>query len=257
MIKRDALVKYLNKYLNISDFQDYGPNGLHIEGKEEIKKVAFAVSATAYSVEQAIALGADALIVHHGLFWKFHGVRAITGAFGKRIKPLIKKDINLIAYHLPLDAHMEVGNAAAIARRLELIDTKPFGDHKGSPTGVKGKLKTPLNVSVFGNALKDILSHNVIVSTYDKEAVIKSVGIITGGANSDWVKAKSDGLDAYITGEISEHDWHEAKESEMHYFAGGHNATEQFGVQDLMKHLYDKYQKDGVEFFYIPSDNPA
>jgi dinuclear metal center YbgI/SA1388 family protein len=257
MINRDKLVKYINKYLNIYDYQDYGPNGLHIEGKEEVSKIAFAVSATKYSIDEAVKLGADALIVHHGLFWKFHGVRTITGAFGKRIKPLIKNDINLLSYHLPLDAHAEVGNAAGIARRFELIDTKPFGDHKGSPTGIKGKLKTPLSVSVFGNAIKDILSHNVIVSTYDQEAMIKTVGIITGGANSDWIQAKRDNLDAYITGEISEHDWHEAKESEMHYFAGGHNATEQFGVQDLMEHLQQKFKENSLEYFYIHSENPA
>lgn len=257
MIKTLELVKYLNKYLNIYDYQDYGPNGLHIEGKEEITKIAFAVSATKYSIEEAIKLGADALIVHHGLFWKFHGTRTITGAFGKRVKPLIKNDINLLSYHLPLDAHMEVGNAAGIARRIGLIDTKPFGDHKGSPTGVKGKLKNPLSTREFGNALEGVLCHNIIISSHNQNAMIKTVGIITGGANSDWIQAKRDNLDAYITGEISEHDWHEAKESEMHYFAGGHNATEQFGVQDLMKHLYGKFADKGLEFFYIPSDNPA
>ena len=257
MIKRQELVKYLNKYLKIHDFQDYGPNGLHVEGSEEVSKIAFAVSATKDSIEEAVKIGAEMLIVHHGLFWKFHGTRPITGAFGKRVKLLVQNDINLLSYHLPLDAHLEVGNAFGIAKRIELKEIKPFGDHKGSPTGVKGKLKTPLTVSVFGNALKDILSHNVIVSTYDKEAEIKTVGIITGGANSDWIQAKRENLDAYITGEISEHDWHEAKESDMHFFAGGHNATEQFGVQDLMKHLHENFKEKGLEFFYIPSDNPA
>ncbi len=257
MIKRDELTKYINKYLNIWDYQDYGPNGLHIEGAEEIKKIAFAVSATRYSIEEAIKLGADTLIVHHGLFWKFHGTRTITGAFGKRVKPLIKNDINLLSYHLPLDAHMEVGNAASIAKKIDLANIKPFGDHKGMPTGVKGKLITPLTANDFGKKLMGVLEHNVIVSTHDQDAIIKTVGIITGGANSDWIQAKRDGLDAYITGEISEHDWHEAQESELHYFAGGHNATEQFGVQELMKHLYEKFNDKDLEFFYIPSSNPA
>lgn len=257
MIKRDEIVNYLNTYLDIQNFTDYGPNGIHIEGKENINTIAFAVSATRYSIEKAIELKADMLIVHHGLFWKFHGVRAIKGSFAKRIKPLIQHDITLLGYHLPLDAHLEVGNAAGVAKRIEMIDLKPFGDHKGSPTGVKGRLKSKIKVDQFAEKLGKTLDHHVLISSYDKSAEIESIGIITGGANSDWIKAKEEGLDAYITGEMSEHDWHEAKESDMHFFAGGHNATEKFGVQDLMKHLYDKYSKDNIELYFIPEDNPA
>lgn len=257
MIKTQELVKYLNKYLNIYDYNDYGPNGVHIEGKPEINKIAFAVSATKYSIDRAVSLGADMLIVHHGLFWKFHGPKTITGAFANRVKPLIKNDINLLSYHLPLDGHPEVGNASAIARRLEMNDLKPFGDHKGSPTGIKGKLINPISANELSAKLEQVLDHKIMMSTYNGNETVKTIGIITGGANSDWIQAMKDGLDCYITGEMSEHDWHEAKESNMHFLAGGHNATEQFGVQDLLKHLHEKYQSLNLELFYIPSDNPA
>lgn len=257
MISRKDIIKDLNSYLNIYEYNDYGPNGLQIEGKEEIQKIAFAVSATRYSVEKAVELKADMLIVHHGLFWKFHGTRTITGAFGKRVKPLIQNEINLVGYHLPLDAHIEVGNAKGIADRIELTDLKPFGDSKGMPTGLRGKLKTPISAKELSSKLEEVLDHKVILSSYDDNELVNSIGIITGGANSDWVQAQKLGLDAYITGEISEHDWHEAKEGGIHFFAGGHNATEQFGVQNLLKYIHDKYSNADLELFYIPSENPA
>jgi dinuclear metal center YbgI/SA1388 family protein len=256
MIKTKELTQKINKYLNIYDYKDYGPNGLQIQGKEEIKKIAFAVSATKYSVEKAVEIGADALIVHHGLFWKFHGPKALIGSFYKRVAPLIKNDINLIGYHLPLDAHLEVGNAACIGTLLELTDIAPFGDHKGMPTGIKGKFKKAISPTALKEKLKGVLQHEIIHSSPSNE-LIKSIGIITGGANSDWRYCINNNLDSYLTGEISEHDWHEAKEENIHFFAGGHNATEQFGVQALMKYLHDLYSDKDLEFFYIPSENPA
>lgn len=254
-VKRSDLEKFLNKLLNIYDYQDYGPNGLQIQGKEQISKIAFAVSATKESIEKAVAIEADALIVHHGLFWKFHGPKTLTGAFYKRVAPLIKNDINLFGYHLPLDAHLEVGNARAIADKIGLSKLKPFGDHKGMPTGVQGKLETDLLPSQLIQVIEEKLNHSVMHSCPDEKQKIKSIGIITGGANNDWILAKRAGLDAYITGEMSEHDWHEAKESGIHFFAAGHNATEQFGVQYLLKKINEQFS--GPELFYLPSHNPA
>lgn len=255
MIKRDELKNYLNGLLNIEQFSDYGPNGLQVEGKEEIKKIAFAVSATKESIEKASEWGADALVVHHGLFWKFHGPRTITGAFGKRIKPLIQNDINLFGYHLPLDAHIELGNAAALAKRVGLKQLKPFGDRKGAPLGVWGKFSPALSSSDLNTLLEKTLNHTVIHSSPNDDK-IDTLGIITGGANSEWVEAQNLGLDAYLTGEISEHDWHESKEGGVHFFAGGHNATEQFGVQEILDNLKAKHGNK-LEYLYIPSSNPA
>jgi len=253
-VKRKDLEKFLNSLLNIYDFSDYGPNGLQVEGKKEINKVAFAVSATKHSIEEAVSFGADALVVHHGLFWKFHGTRPLKGPFAKRVFPLVRSEINLFGYHLPLDANPEVGNAFGIASKLDLTDLKPFGDYKGSPTGLKGKFKTPLTRSALAKTLEKILDHKVIFSTPEGPDKIRSMGIITGGANSEWYLAMKEGLDSYLTGEMSEHDWHESAEAGISMFAGGHNATEQFGVQLLM----EKVQKEfSLECVFIKSENPA
>lgn len=255
-ITQIQLTKDLNQLLNIKNYQDYGPNGLQIEGKPNIQKIAFAVSATRDSIEQAIALKADAMIVHHGLFWKFHGVRTITDSFAKRVKPLIQNDINLYGYHLPLDAHLEYGNAASLAKKCQMNIIGAFGDYKGMPTGVKAKLEKPMSVCEFQNHLAQVLNHDVLVSTPDSSAFIESFGIITGGANSDWVYCLNEELDAYVTGEMSEHDWNEAKESDIHFFAGGHHATERFGVQSLLQYIHQNY-KQQVECYFIDSNNPA
>ena len=254
-MKRSDILNYTDALLNIKDYQDYGPNGLQIQGKEDIKQIAFAVSATKDSIEKAVSLGADLLFVHHGLFWKFHGAKALTGPFYNRVAPLIKNDMNLVGYHLPLDGHITLGNAASLAKLIELSDLAAFGDYKGMPTGVWGKLANPMEADTFCQKLESILNHKVIHAMPNQEK-IKTVGIITGGANSDWIRAKDLGLDAYITGEISEHDWHEAIEAGIHFFAGGHNATEQFGIQALMHHLQHKFG-DQLEYHFIASHNPA
>lgn len=254
MINRIELESFYNTLLNSNNYDDYGPNGLQIEGRTKITKVAFAVSATRDSIEQAIQNKADALVVHHGLFWKFHGPKTLTGPFAKRVFPLIKNEINLLAYHLPLDGHAEIGNAAALATLLDCIDLQAFGNFKGMPTGVKAFLKQPLSAQKLANKLEVTLNHSVIMASADSSQLIHSIGIITGGANSEWGLAKEQGLDAYITGEISEHDWHESQESGIHMFAGGHHATEKFGIQELMKKTQQQFD---LPCFFINSENPA
>ncbi len=251
---RQDLETFFSDLLSPKSFSDYCPNGLQVEGAEQINKVAFAVSATRDSIEQTIDLNADALVVHHGLFWGFHGARTLTGSFAKRIKPLIQNDINLFAYHLPLDAHPKIGNAATLGSLIGCKQQASFGDYKGSPTGIKGILSNPISADSLRTKLKTILEHDIILASPDKNQIIKSVGIITGGANSDWVLAHQAGLDAYITGEISEHDWHESQENGIHMFAGGHAATEKGGILNLMRHVQEKYQ---LECLFIDSNNPV
>jgi len=251
---REDLNTFLSDLLTPETFSDYCPNGLQIEGAEQINKIAFAVSATRDSIQKAVALNADTLVVHHGLFWKFHGTRTLTGSFAKRIYPLVQNNINLFAYHLPLDAHPEVGNAAVLGQQINCLQQTPFGDFKGSPTGIKGMLGYPVSAKELCQKLETILDHNVILASPDQEQMIKSIGIITGGANSDWILAQQAGLDAYITGEISEHDWHESKENGIHMFAGGHNATEKGGIVRLMKRVQMQYE---IKCVFIDSDNPA
>jgi dinuclear metal center YbgI/SA1388 family protein len=253
-ILQQQLNDYFQTLLDPDSFNDYCPNGLQIEGTKIIKKIAFAVSATKDSISKAIAQDADALVVHHGLFWKFHGTRTLTGAFGRRVLPLVQNNINLFAYHLPLDAHSVVGNAATLGNKLGLQEQQPFGDYKGSPTGIKGVLLEPMPAKELANKLELILRHNIILASPDDKQLISSMGIITGGANSDWLLAVKEGLNAYITGEISEHDWHESQENDIHMLAGGHHATEQFGIQALMQKTQEQFS---IECIYIDSNNPA
>jgi len=254
MISRAQLNHYYQAMLRPETYADYCPNGLQIEGKDHIERIAFAVSATRDSIQQAVENKADALVVHHGLFWTFHGVKALTGTFAQRVFPLVKNNINLFGYHLPLDGHPDIGNAATLGVMIDCCQQQPFGDYKGCATGIQGMLEQPLTAIELQQKLAAVLKHNVILATPDSNALIRSVGIITGGANSEWRLAEKEQLDAYITGEISEHDWHESQEAGIHMFAGGHYATEQFGIQAFMEKTRQQF---AVECFFIGSENPA
>ena len=255
MIGRQELLNYFQALLTPELFDDYAPNGLQIEGKERVKKVAFAVSATQDSLKEALAWGADTLVVHHGVLWKHQGARTLTGAWGQRIKLAMQSELNLIAYHLPLDGHQDVGNAVALARALGLTALSPFALYKKQPMGAQGQLPQPMSVRDFEKHLQSVLQHPVVVATSNGQALISKIGIITGGANNDWSKALEAGLDAYVTGEISEYNWHDAREAGLHYFAGGHHATEKFGPQSLMARL--KQDHSGLEVKFFDSANPA
>lgn len=255
-MKTVELEAYFKNLLHPELFDDYCPNGLQIEGRDEIKKIVFAVSATRESAEYAAKMKADALVVHHGVFWKFHGTRTLTGPFAKRLFPLIKNDINLFGYHLPLDGHVEIGNAASLAKLIGLSNLSSFGLYKGSSTGIMGELQSAIKGEELKSILEEKLKHSVLYSNpIDTGGSIKKIGIITGGANSEWREAKRLGLDAYITGEMSEHDYHESRESGIHMFAGGHNATEKFGILALMNLIQKEFPT--LECHFLDSSNPA
>lgn len=249
------LLNYMNSLLTPAVFEDYAPNGLQVEGKKDLSRLAFAVSATQDSLQKAIAWGADGLVVHHGIFWKHQGARTVTGPWGERVKLCVKHDLNLFAYHLPLDAHPEVGNAYALGMELGLTDLSPFALYKRQPLGTKGSFKIPLKASALKLKLEKLLNHQVILATPDENKEIRTIGIITGGANNEWTKAMEDNLDAYLTGEISEYNWHDSIEAGIHYFAGGHHATERFGIMYLMKKMKNDFPDLEVAFF--DSENPA
>jgi dinuclear metal center YbgI/SA1388 family protein len=256
MRNRNEIEQFLKELFRPEIFEDYCPNGLQIEGKTEIKKIAFAVSATKESVDKAVQFNADMLIVHHGLFWKFHGTRTLTGPFSKRVFPLVKNDINLIGMHLPLDGHQEIGNAATIAKFLNLVNLLPFGTYKGVATGIRGDFAVPLTALALKAQLEKILKHSILYSSpIDSNELIANIGIITGGANGDWKEAHRLGLSSYLTGEMSEHDYHESRESGIHMYAGGHHATEKFGIQNLMHVMHNKYSD--LECAFFDSENPA
>lgn len=232
---------------------DYCPNGLQVEGSEQINKIGFTVSATRDSIEKAVELQVDTLVVHHGIFWNHQGAKTLTGSFAKRVFPLVRNNINLFAYHLPLDAHPEIGNAAVLGRQIGCDQQTLFGNYKGGATGVKGVLSKPITAADLSRKLQNILLHNVILSSNDENKLISTVGIITGGASNDWLLAKEAGLDAFITGEISEHDWNDSKENDIHMFACGHTASETGGVKSLMREI----QELGINCVFIDSHNPV
>jgi dinuclear metal center YbgI/SA1388 family protein len=253
-INRSQLQDYFQRLLTPENFEDYAPNGLQVEGKDAIARVAFAVSATQESIAEAQKWGADALVVHHGIFWKHQGARTVTGAWGLRVKSLVKNDLNLFAYHLPLDAHPSVGNAVSLANEIGLSDLAPFALYKRQPMGAKGKFSSPIKANELKKKLETILKHPVILASPDENHPIASLGIITGGANNEWAEAMKDGLDAYLTGEISEYNWHDAREAGIHYFAGGHHATERFGIISLMKKVETELK---LTCAFFDSGNPA
>ena len=248
-MKSEQLEKYLNSYLKADDFTDYCPNGLQVEGKSDIKKIVTAVSASIELFNKAIKQKADAIIVHHGIIWNYE--RPIyKGSYRKRVKILLDNNINLFAYHLPLDAHPVVGNNAQLAKLLGLKSCKPFGDHKGQIIGIKGKIAKTTKEKFF-KKVESVVLRELLVFPYGPKS-ITNVGIVSGGAQKEFSQAITENLDAYITGEVSEHIKYLSQEEGVHYISAGHYATEKFGVKALGNHLKNKYKID-VEFIDIPN----
>lgn len=253
-VRRIDIENYVSTLLSPFLFDDQSVNGLQVEGTDEVRRIAFAVSATRDSILKAAEGGADTLIVHHGILWKYQGARTITGPFYKRIAPLVQNNMNLLGYHLPLDAHFEIGNAACVAKLLKLENLETFAPYKKVPIGIKGKLATPMKASEFRKVIKNTLNHEVIMASPSDERMINSIGIITGGASNSWVEAVNEKVDAFLTGEISEHAWNDSQEAEVTMYAAGHYATELFGIKELQKKIKENF---AVETFFIDSENPV
>lgn len=247
------LVAELDELLDVEGTTDYCPNGLQVEGKSEVMRVVTAVSASRELFEMAVTRGADAIIVHHGILWNASEAARIVGAFRERIRILLEHGISLIAYHLPLDRHLEFGNAAQLARRLGLEELEPFGFHAGAPTGVCGVFQQPVDSREFYAAIAEACEREPLVFPGGSGAV-SSVGIVTGGAQREFHQAVAAGLDAYITGEATEWVMHQAAEDGVHYVAAGHYATEVFGIRALGRWLSEHL---ALEVEYIDLPNPV
>jgi len=250
-VNRDALVSHLDQYLD-SRGRDYGPNGLQVEGREEIRKVVTGVSACQELFVRAREAGADAVLVHHGLFWE--GMpRTLTGFQYRRVAELIRGEMSLLAYHLPLDRHLEVGNNAVAGRELGLRRIEPFGLHDGLPLGVKGLYPEAIPAAELVERCRQVYGQEPLAYLSGKDTV-STLGIISGGGQREFYTAIEEGLDAYITGEVTEWVMNVAKETGTHYLAAGHYATERLGVRALGQHLAERFGID-VEFIDVP--NPA
>ncbi|MCT8862331.1 Nif3-like dinuclear metal center hexameric protein [Shewanella xiamenensis] len=231
---RTELTQYLADFLRISAFKDYAPNGLQVEGKADIRTIVTGVTACQALIDEAIRLKADAILVHHGFFWKSEP-EVIIGMKQRRIKALLAHDINLFGYHLPLDAHPMLGNNAVLGRKLGIIDAEAVEDVAQGLVW-RGKLDLPVSASEFAATLDEVLGRAPL-HIGESSDEIQYLAWCTGGAQDYIDVAASLGVDAFISGEVSERTFHSAVEQGIHYYAAGHHATERFGIEALGRHL--------------------
>ncbi len=262
MIDRQALLATFSSLLQPERFTDYGPNGLQVEGKAHIRKIVSGVTASRALIEAAIDAKADAIFVHHGLFWRGQ-TGVVTGWMKERLKLLLAHDINLFAYHLPLDAHPELGNNAQLGQKLGFItpqavtrgDITYFGDQ--SLGWMANIVQTAQNLPYSSENLKKHLEKTLkrhVAGVFVASTDIKNIAWCTGGAQSYFEAAIAAGADAFITGEMSEPQAHLARECGVAYFACGHHATERYGAPAVAGHVAAQL---GIEHEFIEIDNPA
>ena len=251
MAQLSEVIAYLDEFLEITDFQDYGPNGLQVPGSDELSVLVTGVSAHRELFEQAAAAGAQLVVAHHGLFWDFHP-RALTRAMRERLRVLFDNDIALAGYHLPLDAHPKVGNNALICEALGLERAEPFGEHRGRAVGFVGRTAEGIPFDELRRRCAAAFGQEPFAWDSGPE-VVHSVGIVSGGAASIFGEAIARGLDAFLTGEPAEHVMADARESGTHFIAAGHYATETFGVRRLGELVAERF---GVEHRFVDAPNP-
>lgn len=254
---REELVAYLEEVLEPARFRDYCPNGLQVEGRAEVRRVVCGVTASQALVEAAVARGADALLVHHGWFWKGEDGR-IAGFRKRRLQTLLAHDINLFAYHLPLDAHGEFGNNAQLGRRLGFAVTGRFAEQDigflGVPVEAGGTVPpAPIFAAAIAQRVERALGRAPLLVGDDRRPV-RRVAWCSGGAQGYFEQAILAGADLFISGEISEQTVHLARESGVPYLAAGHHATERYGVQALGEHLAERC---GLACEFVEIDNPV
>lgn len=253
MVQRKELVDYLQCFLNVDDFKDYCPNGLQVEGCSEINHIVAGVTASQALIDQAVEQNADAILVHHGYFWRGES-EPVVGIKQKRIKTLLQADINLLAYHLPLDAHPQLGNNAQLARQLGIEDAVSRKHNGVNDLLWEASLKQSMNAVELGQLLQLRLGRSALWLPSTSNQRIKRLVWCSGGAQSYIEMAAAMGADAYISGEVSEQTTHLAKELDIHYFAAGHHATERYGVQALAAHLAEKFD---ISYQFIDIENPV
>lgn len=245
----DELRNYNASLLLTAQYKDYCPNGLQIEGRPDVQRIATAVTASQQVLDAALEWGADALLVHHGYFWRNEDA-TIVGIKKRRIAQLLRADVSLFAYHLPLDAHSALGNNAQLGQRLGFIENGRFGDQD---IACVGALAQPLVLNKLGMHIGDVLQRAPQVVGGDGRT-ITNVAWCSGGAQGYFEAAIAQGVDAYITGEISEQCFHLSNETGVAFIAAGHHATERYGVQALGQHLVGRF---GLEHRFFDQANPV
>ncbi len=252
MASRDEIIAFCDETLDVASFDDYGPNGLQVPGEPDVAKIATCVSAHLESLERSIGAGAELLIAHHGLFWEFHP-RALSEQMAARLRAALAAGLNVAGYHLPLDAHREIGNNALLCQALGLsAGAEPFGRARGSAIGIVGRSDEGLAAGELFGRVRSEISPDPLIFEGGPE-VVRSVGIVSGAASSSIAEAVGLGLDALLTGEPSEHAMADAREGGIHFIAAGHYATETFGVRRLGEIVAERF---GLEHEFIDVPNP-
>lgn len=252
MASIQLIMNYLNEQLRPQLWKDYCPNGLQVAGVEEVHFLATAVSASQSVLEQAVHLGAQAILVHHGYFWRGEDP-CILGIKRQRLALLLNNNLNLIAYHLPLDGHSEWGNNVQLSKLLDIRITGEFAYHHGPAIALYGELASPMTGQEFADFLENRL-HRKALWVAGRSPQIKRIGWSTGAAQDYLEQAAAEGVDAYLTGEVSERTVHIARETGLYFFSAGHHATERYGVQALGEHLATQF---AIKHQYINDDNPV
>jgi dinuclear metal center YbgI/SA1388 family protein len=250
MAARNQIETTLNTLLAADSFDDYGPNGLQIEGAEQVSRIVSGVTASLDLIDAAIADGADVILVHHGLFWRGQDGR-LVGWLGERVRRLMAHRINLFAYHLPLDAHAEFGNNAQFGLRLGLVADARFGDQD---LGFAGSAGDNVSVAALAARAQAVLGGRPPLVLPGDGRALARIGWCTGGAQGYFEAAIAAGVDAFLTGEVSEPQAHLARETGVAFLACGHHATECFGAPAVAAHVAGLF---GIEHRFIEINNPA
>jgi dinuclear metal center YbgI/SA1388 family protein len=252
MVARDEIIAFCDELLDSGSFDDYGPNGLQVPGAQEVSKVATGVSANLELLEAVVLSGAQLVLTHHGLLWGTE-LTPLSAPMAARLRALLCAEVSLASYHLPLDAHPEIGNNALLCEALGLAaDQRPFGQAKGSAVGLIGRASEPIDLAELRRRLTDAVGREPLVFDAGPER-ISTVGIVTGGGAFAIHEAGPLGLDALVTGEPTEPVMGEAREYGVHFLAGGHYATETFGIRRLGELVAERFS---VEHEFIDVPNP-
>lgn len=250
MIEPRALVTYCDRILEAARFSDYAPNGLQVEGDRPVRRLVTGVTASAALIESAIQDGADALLVHHGWFWKGE-TPCLTGMKAHRVRLILGAGMSLLAYHLPLDAHPQLGNNVSLANALGFLDARPAVSGNGLLW--LGRLTRPLAPEALAEEVTRLLGRQVVMVGQER-GPIERIAWCTGGGQGHLEEAAALGVDAFLSGELSEQTTHQARELGLCYLAAGHHATERYGVQMLGQHLAECF---GLWHRFIEIENPA
>lgn len=251
MMLTTQLVDYLHQELQVATIRDYCPNGLQIEGRDTIERVVTGVTASQQLIEAAINVNADAILVHHGYFWKGESA-PLVGMKKRRIASLLAHDINLLAYHLPIDVHHQWGNNAQLGALLALDNIEPL--RTVTPTGVVYQGETTSTLQELASLISQKLARELVVCEGEPGKAIRRVAWCTGGGQGFIEQAATAGCDVFISGEVSEQTIHIAREMDIAFIAAGHHATERYGVKAVGEHLADEF---GLSVTFIDIDNPA